>query len=71
MASVASSRAVSLANSLAIPASTSQRNPAILRSAALRVSSRAASSRVAMSASFSWMAWCSAMGLPKVLRSWA
>ena len=28
-------------------------------------------SRVAMSASFSWMAWCSAMGLPKVSRSWA
>ena len=44
MASVASSSAVSLANSLAMPASTSQRRPAALRSAALRVSSRAASS---------------------------
>ena len=71
MASIESSRAVSLAKSLAMPASTSQRSPAALRSAALRVSRRAASSLVAMSASLSWMAWCSAIGLPKVSRCWA
>ena len=68
MASVLSSSAVSLANSFAIPASTSQRSPCALRSAALRVSSRAASRRVAMSASFSWIAWCSPMILPIVSR---
>ena len=68
MASMLSSSAVSLANSLAMPASTSQRRPCARRSAALRVSSRAASSRVAMSASFSWIAWCSPMTLPMVSR---
>ena len=35
------------------------------------VSRRAASSLVAMSASLSWMAWCSAIGLPNVTRSCA
>ena len=37
---------------------------------ALRVRRRAASILVAMSASLNWIAWCWAIGLPKVLRSW-
>ena len=51
-----------------MPASTSHRSPACFRSAADTVSKRAASSRVAMSASFNWIAWCSAIGRPIVSR---
>jgi hypothetical protein len=71
MASVAFSKAASEAKSLAIPASTSARSPRSSFSAAERVSSRAASSRVAMSASLDWIAWCLAMGTPNVSRCWA
>src|SRR6476469_5347553 len=63
-------RPASEANSFAIPASRSERSPASFRRAARRVSSRAASTWVAMSASLNWIAWCSEIGLPKVLRSW-
>src|SRR6201993_543804 len=69
--SSAQKRPASEANSLAIPASMSERWPASFRLAALRVSRRAASTWVAMSASLNWIAWCSAIGLPKVRRSWA
>ena len=53
-----------------MPASRSERSPASFIRAALRVSRRAASTLVAISASLNWIAWCSAIGLPKVLRSW-
>ena len=62
---------VSEANSFAMPASRSERSPASFMRAALSVSSRAASTLVAMSASLNWIAWCSAIGLPNVLRSCA
>ena len=62
-------RPVSEANSLAIPASMSERSPASFIRAARCVSRRAASTWVAMSASLNWIAWCSAIGLPKVRRS--
>ena len=39
--------------------------------AASSVSRRAARARVAISPSLSWIAWCSQIGLPKVLRIWA
>src|SRR3954467_13148031 len=61
--------AASDANSLAMPASMSERWPASFIIAARRVSRRAASSCVAMSASLNWIAWCWAIGLPNVLRS--
>jgi hypothetical protein len=48
-----------------MPASTSQRSPA-LALGGVAGEQAGASRRVAMSASLSWMAWCSAMGLPKV-----
>ncbi len=70
MHSVAFSSAASEQNSLAMPASMSQRSPRSYFAAACSISNRAASARVAMSPSLSWMAWCSQMGLPKVLRSW-
>ena len=38
--------------------------------AALIVKRRAASTLVPMSASLNWIAWCWAIGRPKVLRSW-
>ena len=57
------------ANSFAIPASRSERSPASFIRAALSVSSRAASTLVAMSASLNWIAWCWAIGLPNALRS--
>ena len=60
-----------MANSFAIPASRSARSPALLRSAACSVSSRAASIFVAICASFSWIAWCCAIGLPNASRCWA
>src|SRR5438876_1236321 len=41
----------------------------VLQAAARRVSRRAASTFVAMSASLNWIAWCCAIGLPKVRRS--
>ena len=69
MASVATSKAASLQNSFAMPASTSARSPASNFSAALFTSSRDASTFVAMSASLNWIAWCLAMGTPKVSRS--
>ena len=71
MHSVAISSAVSEQKSLAMPASTSARSPASNFSAAFVTSSLAASSLVAMSASLNWMAWCLAMGTPKVSRCWA
>jgi len=49
----------------------SERCPASFIRAAFSVSMRAASTCVAMSASLNWMAWCSAIGTPNVLRSWA
>ena len=52
-----------------MPASRSERSPASFIRAARSVSSRAASTCVAMSASLNWIAWCSAIGLPNVLRS--
>ncbi len=54
-----------------MPASTSARSPSCFSFAACSVRSRAACSFVAMSASFCWIAWCSAIGFPKVLRSCA
>ena len=60
---------VSEANSLAMPASRSERSPASFMRAARSVSRRAASTFVAMSASLNWIAWCWAIGLPNVLRS--
>src|SRR3954471_23786218 len=53
---------VSEARSLAIPASRSERSPASFIRAALRVTRRAASSLVAMSASLNWIAWWAAIG---------
>src|ERR1700744_3531573 len=61
---------VSEARSFAMPASRSERSPASFIRAALRVTRRAASRRVAMSASLNWIAWCWAIGLPNVFRSW-
>ena len=52
-----------------MPASRSERSPASFSRAARIVISRAASIWVAMSASLNWIAWCWAIGLPKVLRS--
>ena len=61
IASVAFSSAASVATSLAMPASRSQRRPASKRGRrALRASSRDDATRHAMSASFSWIAWCCA-----------
>ena len=68
-ASSTTSLPASEAYSLAIPASRSERSPASLSRAALSASRRAASTVVAMSASLNWIAWCSAICLPKVLRS--
>ena len=61
--------AISLAYSLAMALSAEWRTPLSFSSAARSTSSRAASISVAMSAIMNWMAWCSRMGLPKVLRS--
>ena len=58
----------SLASSLAIPASTSLRSPASLSRAAFTISACAASTLVAISASLKAIAWCWAIGLPKVSR---
>ena len=52
-----------------MPASSSELSPASFIRAALRVSRRAASICVAMSASLNWIAWCWAIGLPNALRS--
>src|ERR1051325_8787286 len=61
-ASSTTSLAASEANSLAMPASRSERSPASFIRAAFRVSRRAASTFVAMSASLHWIAWCWAVG---------
>ena len=71
MASSATSWQVSEAKSFAIPAARSVRSPRSFMAAAWRVRRRAASILVAMSASFSWMAWCSQIGFPNVVRCWA
>ena len=57
--------------SLAIAASRSQRSPRSNLRAALSISRLAPSTCVTMSASLSWIAWCSQIGLPKALRSCA
>ena len=54
-----------------MPASTSLRSPASFSRAALTIIRCAASTLVAISASLNAMAWCSAIGLPNVLRCWA
>ena len=59
------------ANSLAMPASRSLRRPASMLSAASSVSSRAARTWVAMSASRLPTDWCCQIGLPNVSRCWA
>ena len=71
IASVALNSAVSVAKSLAMPASMSQRSPVSQARAADSVRRREASSRVAISASLIWIDWCSQIGLPKVLRTCA
>src|SRR5205085_3189078 len=68
-ASSTTSLPVSEANSLAMPASRSERCPASFRRAALSVSRRAASTLVAISASLNWIAWWPEIGRPNVLRS--
>ena len=54
-----------------MPASTSLRSPESFRRAALTISACAASTLVAISASWNAIAWCWAIGLPKVSRCWA
>nr|CRL72825.1 hypothetical protein CPGR_00966 [Mycolicibacter nonchromogenicus] len=61
----------SLARYFAMPAATSLRSPESFRRAALTTMRWAASTLVAISASPNATAWCSAIGLPKVLRCWA
>ena len=56
LASSETSPAVSVANSFAMPASRSHLSPRFFFSAADSINSREASIRVAMSASFSWIA---------------
>src|SRR3712207_7827393 len=63
---VVTSAQYSLASSLAMPASTSLREPASFSRAALTMSACAASTLVAISASWKAIAWCWAIGLPKV-----
>ena len=69
MASEHTRSAISEANSLAMQASLRQGSPRSLRWAALSTSWRAASMRVAMSASRKATAWCLKIGLPKASRS--
>ena len=71
IASSATSSAVSVANHFAIPASRSARSPASFCSTAWSSRSREASILVAICASFSWIAWCCAIGLPNASRSCA
>ena len=66
--SSATSCAVSVANHFAIPASRSARSPASFFCAAWSSSSRDASIFVAICASFSWIAWCCAIGFPNASR---
>ena len=54
-----------------MPASTSLRSPESLSRAAFTIIRCAASTLVAISASLNAMAWCSAIGLPNVVRCWA
>src|SRR3989304_6461909 len=61
------SDAASVATSLAMPASLSQRRPWSYAVAAASVRWRAASRRVAMSASLIWIAWGSQIGFPEGL----
>ena len=63
--------AVSEAKSFAIAASFGTLSPASIRRAARCTSSRAASTRVAMSARRKATAWCSAIGLPNCSRDFA
>ena len=63
--------ATSDANSLAIEASVAYPRPLSFSTAARQRSMRAASISVRMSASLNWIAWCSAIGWPKVCRRWA
>ena len=71
MQSSAFSCAASVAKYFAMPASRSARSPEAFRRAAWRVSSRAASVRVAIFASISCTAWWCAIGLPNASRSCA
>ena len=59
----------SLAKSFAMPEIMSARPPLAFTFAASRVISRAATNWVAISASFSWTAWCWSIVAPKALRS--
>src|SRR3954463_67167 len=68
---VVTSAQYSLASSLAIPASTSLRSPESFSRAARTISAWAASTLVAISASWKAIAWGWAMGLPNVSRCWA
>jgi hypothetical protein len=61
--------AASEAKSFAMAASRVKGSPASHKAAARWTMRRAADSSVAMSASMKAMAWCSAMGFPKVRRS--
>ncbi|MDT4859632.1 hypothetical protein FQZ97_941490 [compost metagenome] len=63
--------AISEANSLAMEASVRHGRPASRRLAAWWTICRATAIWVAMSARRKATAWCSMIGLPKVLRSWA
>ena len=63
--------AVSEAKSLAIAAAVPYGLPRSFRTAARQVSSRAASTAVAMSASIHWIIWCWPIGTPKDRRSFA
>ncbi len=63
--------AMSDANSFAIAASAVKGSPRSFSVAARHTKRRAASTSVAMSASIHWIAWSSAMGLPKAWRSFA
>jgi len=63
--------AISEAKSFAIDASLRHGSPALRNAAACSTSCRAASMAVAMSARRNATAWCSMIGLPKVIRSFA
>ena len=69
-ASSTTSLQISVAKSLAIPASTSDRSPASFLRAAESMSRRAASILVPISASLNWIAWCLAIWRPNACRSW-
>ena len=56
---------------MAMDASARKGSPSSFRVAACIVANRAACTSVAMSASMNWIAWCWAMGLPKVSLCWA